>query len=66
VTVSFTILSNMSGANLSAGSAITNGSGQASVIYTAGTTPGTTDTISASAPSGIGYNVSSAISITVN
>jgi len=64
-TVSFTIPVNHSGANLSAGSAITNGSGQASVIYTAGTSTGI-DTIKASAPFGAGYKTSSTINITVN
>jgi hypothetical protein len=65
VTVSFTIENNISGANLSAASATTNASGQASVTYTAGATPGI-DTIEASAPSGSGNNVYRFISIIVN
>jgi adhesin/invasin len=48
-TVQFKITTNLSGSTLSATSAVTNSAGRATIIYTAGSSSGVTDTIDATA-----------------
>jgi hypothetical protein len=66
VTVTFALPVNSSGARLASASGITNGLGQASVVYTAGTVIGT-DTVRASVPGDIVGSVAVSVqSTTVN